>query len=210
VQRTKKKPKFPLIDDFSDIELQKARELIYNETLALEKEQKEKEGKMTDEEDSSVLLKVPTQTQAEIWEKLEKDLCFLPSQKAYGLISTCSKEAQLQAFEQQFELLREQVVKETKKAQKVENVVQILIGGYTERAKSLRESLQDTFSQYEDNLSDLDCFEMLAKQESVAMPNRIHELQGQVEVHKAKENELQARYAHLRTEKESLEALLAH
>jgi len=209
--KNKKQPKFPLIEDYSDLQLQQARELIYNETQNLEKEQKEaeKEGKMTDVVDGATLLKVPPQVQGHLWETLENDTMFLPSEKKYGLLSTASPEVQLQAWTQQFGLLREHLAKETKKAQKLENVIQILIGGYQDRGKNLRQSLENTFSQYEDNSSDLDCFQMLEKYENVAIPNRIHALQGQVEVHKALEKSLQARYANLLAEKESLQVILA-
>jgi len=188
----------------------KSRELIYNETLVLEKEQKdaEKEGKMSDVTDGSTLLKVPPHIQATLWENLEDDIVFLPDQKNYGLLSIAPEEAQLQAWQQQFGLLREHLHKETKKAQKLENVVQILVGGYQERTKTLLQSIEGTVSQYEENLSDLDCFKMLEKFESVAIPNRIHDLQGQVEINKTKEQELQARYATLQAEKEQLESLV--
>jgi len=208
--KNKKQPKFPLIDDFSDLELQKARELVYNETLILEKEQKEaeKESKMTDVTDGATLLKIPPHVQSTLWETLEDDIVFLPNQKTYGLLSTAPPEAQLQAWQQQFGLLREHLIKESKKAQKLENVIHILVGGYQERAKSLLQSIDGAISQYEENLSDLDCFEMLAKYESVAIPNRIYDLRGQVEVHKAKEAELQTRYASLKAEKEKLATLM--
>jgi len=49
---------------------------------------------------------------------------------------------------------------------------------------------------------------MLAKRESTAIPNRIHELQGLVEIHKRKEKELQDKYSHLTSEKETLQTLL--
>jgi len=84
-----------------------------------------------------------------------------------------------------------------------------LVGGYQERSKTLVQSIDNASSQYEENLSDLDCFQMLEKFESVAIPNRIHDVQGQVEVHKAKEKELQTRYATLKAEKEKLTLLVA-
>jgi len=86
--------------------------------------------------------------------------------------------------------------------------VNVLVGGYQDRAKKLRESINDSFSQYEDNLSDLDCFEMLAKKETIAIPNRINELEGLLGVHKSKEKELQNRYATLQREKDNLKSLL--
>jgi len=208
-----KKIKFD-IPEYTDLELQKARELIYLETEEREKERKEREKESKERQDgdgnetSEFLLYTPIEKIAKLWEDVEQDVAYLPTTRSYGLLSTTSEADRLKSYEQQFELLRDQLSKEMMKAQKVENVVDVLLGGYQERARKLRMTFQDLHDQLDDSISDLSCFEMLSKKEDLAIPNRANDLQGVVDIHKKHEKELQERYKLLAAKKAEMQALV--
>eukprot|EP00456_Euglypha_rotunda_P076211 TRINITY_DN7119_c0_g1_i16.p1 TRINITY_DN7119_c0_g1~~TRINITY_DN7119_c0_g1_i16.p1 ORF type:complete len:350 (+),score=76.30 TRINITY_DN7119_c0_g1_i16:159-1208(+) len=204
-KKNKKKPKIPPIEHFSDMELQKARELVFLETEEAEKEKKqlEKEGKEITSS-SDILITAPSELLSSTWEASATDFAFLPSSRAYGTLSTASEEERLTAIQQEFQLIKDQFTKEAQRAQKIHNFTQIMLAGYEERSGRLMDTVAALSTQLDESQSDFNCFEMLAKKEAVAIPNRVNELRAQVELQKTKEKDLQERYRDLLQSKEQL------
>lgn len=137
------------------------------------------------------------------WSMAHDDITFLPSRKAPGLLSTASRQEHVTALQQQFELAREAIAEESKRAQKVEQTVGILVGGYQARAKSLNNELQELVFAVQQSSSELACFAALAEQEAAAIPRRVIALKAEVAALQAGEVALQTRFATLTKERDA-------
>jgi hypothetical protein len=62
---------------------------------------------------------------ARAWAAAHEDVLFLPSEKCYGSLSSVGGKEQLQARRQEFQLSRDLLIKETKKATKLEKTLTV-------------------------------------------------------------------------------------
>mmetsp|Transcript_13614 Transcript_13614/g.25976 ORF Transcript_13614/g.25976 Transcript_13614/m.25976 type:complete len:779 (-) Transcript_13614:123-2459(-) len=177
------------IDDFSLEEIDEARSMI------------DKETQKTLPED---VLKAYEQ----IWTECYENILFLPTKKAFGKLSSVSKKDQLTAIKQEFELARQHLARDTKKAQKMTQKLDIMLGGYKMRVLKLSKKIQSDMAQTERQLRDSRCFQELANQESTALPIRVKTIEREVQAETEKEAGAQQKFAKLMQEKESLMAEL--
>eukprot|EP00656_Telonema_subtile_P006151 TRINITY_DN12824_c0_g1_i1.p1 TRINITY_DN12824_c0_g1~~TRINITY_DN12824_c0_g1_i1.p1 ORF type:complete len:273 (+),score=73.60 TRINITY_DN12824_c0_g1_i1:141-959(+) len=133
------------------------------------------------------------------WSESVKDLILLPSQQCASKSKAQGDEIQL-ALNQQFDLLRQQMTKDAKKANKLEKRLMTLNTGYEKRATQLIKETQVLFEQYQQAEQQKACFEKLQAQESIALPKRLTILKEELEIVKKRESDLQQRYARLKFE----------
>jgi len=142
------------------------------------------------------------------WEECNQELAYLPSQKKYSRVSTATKQEKLDALRDQFESLRMHMEKESKRAMKLEHKLNVVFAGYQTRATQTTASIAELYQKLDEARRDLQCFRGLQIQETHAIPLRIQRVQEEVSKQMEREKELQARYAHLLAEKDTLETLL--
>lgn len=101
--------------------------------------------------------------------------------------------------------------KEISKCVKLEDkVLKVLFGGYYKREDALRQQWESTMKDHSKLSIESEIFKTLESQESQSLRARLIEAKQAVAYQEAKENELQMRYANLKTEKERLEKTLAY
>mmetsp|Transcript_19713 Transcript_19713/g.27338 ORF Transcript_19713/g.27338 Transcript_19713/m.27338 type:complete len:794 (+) Transcript_19713:113-2494(+) len=141
-------------------------------------------------------------------EKCSTNIMFLPSKKVYGKLSDCSKKEKLIALKQEFEIVRQKLAKEAKKAQKTASRLNIILGGYQIRAQKICREVAKTIDNIERSERDGRCFVELMNQEGNALPIRLRNVQTQLDLEENKEAASQQRFAALTREKEELMAEL--
>lgn len=101
--------------------------------------------------------------------------------------------------------------KEISKCVKLEDkVLKVLFGGYYKREDALRQQWESTMKDHSKLSIESELFKTLESQESQSLRARLIEAKQAVAYQEGKENELQMRYANLKTEKERLEKTLAY
>eukprot|EP00954_Amorphochlora_amoebiformis_P027544 1386101-Amorphochlora_amoeboformis.AAC.1 len=177
--------KMTQIDDFSLQEIATARDLL------------EREVRKT-APDGVV------EAHAEVWDTCRSDVMFLPTKKKFGLLSQASKKDRLKAIKQEFELTRQHISRETKKAQKIAKKLNIFLGGYNLRVKKSSEKLGHLDDECKRNARDARCFAELLTQEDAALPTRVKIITAEVQAEAEKESAAQTKFAKLAREKETL------
>jgi len=175
--------------DFSYEEMQAARQLL-------------------EEEVQKVIPSDAIEIFENIWNKCTEDVIFLPSQREFGKLSSVSKKDQLTAIKQEFELTRQYLARDSKKAQKLANKLNIMLGGYFMRTQKLGKKIFQDLDEQERSERDGRCFAELMQQEEAALPIRVKSIQSIVETEAAKEAAAQQKFADLSREKEELMAEL--
>lgn len=189
VENKNKKRKVVKLYEYSDDELAYARSLV--------QEQVNSGPQFTGQElVSAVFGDSPS---------METNLVFVPSSKKYQLRSKCSDDQKLEAYKEEFKLLRQRLTEEANAARKLEKKVSILLGGYGNRANKLRNSLISVGSAIAEADTNLLCFEFLQAREEKALPTRLQYSKQVVEELKDIERELQAEYGALSAEIRDLE-----
>eukprot|EP00299_Pterocystis_sp_00344_P018489 c9227_g1_i1.p1 GENE.c9227_g1_i1~~c9227_g1_i1.p1 ORF type:complete len:776 (+),score=222.31 c9227_g1_i1:157-2484(+) len=135
-----------------------------------------------------------------IWNETIDEFIFVPAQKRYVRISAVSRPDRLAAQQQVFELIRTQMVNDTKRAMKLENKLKILTGGYQHLATKHLAQAEEQYTTLDQSRLELSCFSSLAAQEAVSMQRRKQELTEWVQKVRDRENELQKEYAKLMME----------
>lgn len=133
------------------------------------------------------------------WSNSVKDLIVLTSQQCGSKSEAKPDEVQM-ALNQQFDLLRQQMTRDSKKANKLEKRLMTLNTGYEKRANQLIKETQVLFDQYQQAEQQKACFEKLQAQEGIALPKRLTILKEELDLVKKREADLQQRYARLKFE----------
>ena len=133
---------------------------------------------------------------------------YVPSLQRYCQLSVVSAQERLQAPQQQLQLVKNLMVKDGKRAAKLENKLEVLLGGYKKRAAALDKQLLTAHSEIDSQRIALGCFEALRRQETLAVPQRLDELSALLSDQRAREIELQVRYHKLCRTYETLEHAL--
>eukprot|EP01027_Heterolobosea_sp_BB2_P010039 GEZU01014776.1.p1 GENE.GEZU01014776.1~~GEZU01014776.1.p1 ORF type:complete len:798 (-),score=239.01 GEZU01014776.1:108-2501(-) len=188
VKRSKRKP---TLEEFSDQQLQGARDLVAAELANIEKPNSYDEF-------------------AACWEEMHKEVMYLPSENKYIRYSSAQRAQKIDNLQYNHKIAREHMAHETKKVTKLENKLNILTGGYKKRSHDLRQALDDLHMQIDQARIELHCFKaMQAHENNNAIPLRIGVLQADVQEQKRKEKILQDRYVSLTNQIEQMTKLLA-
>ncbi|KAF7805229.1 cell division cycle 5-like protein [Senna tora] len=137
------------------------------------------------------------------------DLMYFPTRNAYGLSSVAGNMEKLAALQNEFENARNKLDDGKEKAVRLEKKVIVLTQGYEMRAKkSLWPQIEATFKQMDTAATELECFQVLQKQEHLAASHRINNLWAEVEKQKELEKTLQKRYGDLLAELERIQNVM--
>lgn len=178
------------------------RRMIKIDDLPLSLMAKAKE--LVDEETKRLCPEEVLEAFASIRNECSDNIMFLPSEKKYGKLSDVSKANQLKAVKQEFELTRQQLEKETKRAKKMSNKLNIMLGGYQIRVQKLCKKINEFEESCDQQQRDARCFTELMGQEELALPLRVKSVQRDVEKEAEAEAACQAKFARLSREKEQL------
>jgi len=138
------------------------------------------------------------------WNRVSGELAYVPSQQRFALLSSASQKERLQVPQQQLQLIKNFMSRDAKKAAKVEKKLDVLLGGYKKRAASLAAEIQSKQQLLQEKRIEHGCFVGLQQQEALALPQRLKEIGALVAEQRAREAQLQTRYAELHRARQTL------
>lgn len=103
--------------------------------------------------------------------------------------------------------LQETIMNDAEKGNKIEKKLALHLGGYQQRAKTLRQKIVEAADALDKAAVSLDTFRTLQISEEAALPRRLDQLRGEVEFIARREREAQELY---RARKEELEGLVVN
>lgn len=195
-----KRPRPVELDELADEELQRARELIDLEVQSQQQAEKDIDSQL---ELSEFTLKL---------EDAMKSILYLPTRNkgrgTFAPSSTATKPELLSALGLQFEALKSKIDKDSKRATKAEQKVQILTQGYVTRSELLEKAVYSAYEQLDSDSIRLACFKTLAVAEEAALHRRL--LRARQEQLEAEEMEMKChlRYKELKEEYNRVKDLL--
>lgn len=140
-----------------------------------------------------------------VWEECLGQILYLEPQKRYTRATLAIKKDRIEAYKRKLEENRNHMVREAKRAAKMENKLKILTGGYQTRAQVLTKQLNDLWEQVEQSQLELSTFKFLQSQEDAALTRRVGCLTEDVNRQVEREKSLQMRFAKLQGELEVLQ-----
>ncbi|KAJ6638555.1 Cell division cycle 5-like protein [Pseudolycoriella hygida] len=179
-------------DDFSDRELNKAKQMLNDEMQIV------KNGMAHGD--------LAIESYSQVWKECLAQVLYLPSQNRYTRANLASKKDRFESAEKKLEQNRKHMAREAKRCGKVEKKLKVLTGGYQARAQALIKQLEDTYEQIEQNNLALSTFKFLADQENLAVPRRLESLNEDVVRQMEREKQLQAKYAYFLAELSELKS----
>ncbi|KAG6434701.1 hypothetical protein SASPL_106342 [Salvia splendens] len=184
----------PTIDEFEEDELKEADKFIEDEVqylrVAMGHENESFEGYV------------------EAHKTCLDDMMYFPTRDGFGLASVANHAEKLSSLQNEFEHVKKKMDDETKKAQRHEQKIKVLTNGYQMRCNKLWAQLEATFKQMDTAGTELECFQALSKQETLAATYRISNLWEEVQKQKDLERTLQKRYGDRMAELESIQHLV--
>eukprot|EP00246_Nothoceros_aenigmaticus_P010085 TRINITY_DN26402_c0_g1_i1.p1 TRINITY_DN26402_c0_g1~~TRINITY_DN26402_c0_g1_i1.p1 ORF type:complete len:831 (+),score=203.43 TRINITY_DN26402_c0_g1_i1:107-2599(+) len=184
----------PEVEDFEEVSLTEAAELIDEEVGILKMAMGHEDAAVDD--------------YVEAQDACVDDMVYFPNRNGYGLSSVASTSDRLAALQYEFENVKRNMEGETRKAVRLEQKLKVLTQGYQGRADNLWRQIESTFKEADTLNTELECFRALHRQEQLAAPQRIESMQAGVNEHKELERKLQLRYENLVVEREYLKKLI--
>ena len=177
------KPNRDVEHEFTFTELQEASRLIDEDVPGLKKEMGHDSATVED--------------YSRKWESLIGDLAFSTALQRYTRISSMDKDDRVESLRQEYEVLKKQMSKEAKKAEKLEQKLNLILGGLQKRNQSLLEEIKNKQDELSIASIEKQCYASLQEQEKIAAPNRVEALQQILKTQESRETELQERYRYL-------------
>ncbi len=154
---------------------------------------------------------IPNAALDSVFDEVAQAIAFLPTAKRFGWLSSESLDARLAALRQEAQLLRAHRDAEADKANKLEQQLKVLHGGYEIKLKKLRQDIATAFSSLEKATVNHNCFtNMLDRERAVRIPQRLAEMRARVAEQAAIDKWQQAEYARLTNELEELVQNMVH
>ncbi|GAX75409.1 hypothetical protein CEUSTIGMA_g2853.t1 [Chlamydomonas eustigma] len=148
---------------------------------------------------------VGTDTYLETWHNVNKDLIWLPSKGRYERAASATNTERIESIKGDYDAARSEMEKEAKRAAKIEQKVNILIGGLQQRDTGLRSKLVELAEQLQSATIELTCFKTLKERELRAAPDRIEAMLDLVQEQRQREVDLQEKYKILSRERYQLD-----
>lgn len=123
---------------------------------------------------------------------------YVPQAKRYAEWRTVEKGDRLEAAKHAFELAEAQAQKDSKRAKKLEDKLNLVLGGYMGKVKQSMSKLGSLSEECETAVVEADVFRTLRAREEKAITSRVDELRELVDREKARNAKLQARYKELK------------
>ncbi|CAL8087506.1 unnamed protein product [Orchesella dallaii] len=171
-------------EDFSEEQLGQAKQLLEAEMKTVEKAM---------EHD----VTFPTYTQ--VWEECLSQVMFVPSENSFKRMSLVPKKDKIESMEMELDVNRTHMIKESKRAGKLEKKVKILTSGYQMKADALVGQLKELGEEIEKAQLEKGSFELLREVEELGIANRLQTLTKDVDRQKAREKVLQQKFSQLMT-----------
>ncbi|KAI9883982.1 MAG: ubiquitin-protein ligase peroxin 12 [Watsoniomyces obsoletus] len=153
-----------------------------------------------------IVLEQPDQSAAEAgrefqhaWEEVH-DSGKLPGLAGYGEDEVDEHQLMMEAFDN----IQESLMNEAEKGNKIEKKLALHLGGYQQRAKTLRQKIVQAAEALDEAKISLDTFKTLQISEEAALPRRLESLRAEVEFVARREREAQELY---RARKDELDGL---
>ncbi|GAA5812296.1 hypothetical protein MFLAVUS_005747 [Mucor flavus] len=189
-----------LEDEFDSITLQDARKELDNEisqTLGL---------KDTKDIKKAVWEHVSCQPDFEDkWDQEHQDLLFSAKFNRFMTLNEMDDEKDIvQGLEKIVQSNRQTMIRDATRAGKLENKLDVRLGGYMSRSKVLSQQIIDAFEEFEAAQVEYHSFVNLQIAEKTAIPRRIESLEDEVFKLATRERDLQQKYKDLSDEKMAL------
>lgn len=176
--------KAPELEQFKPSELQRADALLTEEVSAFV-------------ESAGGDLMVSSSLQAVLEESLGH-LTFLPESKRYAEWRMCDRPQRLEAATHMYKVAEAQLQKEAKRAKKLEEKLERVLGGYIGKSKQSMSKIASFAEERETTAMEIEVFQTLAAREDKAIEGRVEELRGCVEAEKNRNSRLQTRFKELK------------
>jgi len=135
-------------------------------------------------------------------------LAYLPQAKRYVEWRMIGKEARLEAAKHMFKTAEAQVQRDSKRAKKLEDKLERVLGGYVGKARQSVERAMSLFEERETIGAETEVFQTLSLREEKAIESRVLELQEALDREKHMNARLQTRFRELRSLQQRLDAKL--
>ncbi|KAI0340146.1 hypothetical protein BDW22DRAFT_1431182 [Trametopsis cervina] len=143
------------------------------------------------------------------WASIRPRLAYDASRKRWVDPQTLPTEARIEGLSEQLNESRQAMAKEAQKAAKTEKKLNVTLGGYQARSKTLIKRIVDGFEELQKTQIEHESFSLLRSNESATGPVRVSALKEEVEKLERREQTLQGRYAELDSERREAEARVA-
>uniref|UniRef100_A0A7S4NSW8 Cell division cycle 5-like protein n=1 Tax=Paramoeba aestuarina TaxID=180227 RepID=A0A7S4NSW8_9EUKA len=150
-----------------------------------------------EQESSSLLENLLSQQGEEVYEACSDSYFFAPSQRKYVHAGVSTGGLQVEGIQFEFDVIQDKIAQYTSRAQKIEKKVGVYTKGLVARHTKILEEIAALIAEMEKAKLDLSCFTKLQELETQAIPQRIGELECEVEELRQKESRLQAYYSSL-------------
>ncbi|ORX86211.1 hypothetical protein BCR32DRAFT_216447 [Anaeromyces robustus] len=176
-------------------------------------EELEQANKLIEDEMSTMMKNIKIKNLNDEFEKahqrIEKEEICIYDQKtkssSYYPIKKMKKDEKIQYLKSQLELNRSKMSKEAAKARKLEKRLGIILGGYQNRGKRLKEDINEQWKLLEQVTIEYEAYNDLKENENkIIISHREEELKKTVQELEQRENELQQKYRDLMAEYNSL------
>lgn len=151
---------------------------------------------------------VGSDAHARMWAVAYAELGYVPSLQKYAVLSSVDVPARASVMQQSYRLLRNFMVRDGKKATKLEKKLDLSLGGYRKRSSTVSASLATQQFLLREKMLERACSERLESYESLIRPQRLAVMESLLADQAAREAELQAHYAKLSRTRTSLEQAL--
>merc|ERR1719253_215606 len=133
-----------------------------------------------------------------VFEESLGQMAYVPQKKCYAEWRTLQKGDRLEAAKHMFELAEAQVTRDSKRAKKMEDKLERVLGGYVGKVKQAIKKLGALSEECETADVETDVFHTLRAREEKAVTSRVDELRELVDREKARNAKLQTRYKELK------------
>ncbi|KAG1472611.1 hypothetical protein G6F56_001436 [Rhizopus delemar] len=143
----------------------------------------------------------------EAWDKEHEDLLFSAKFNQFLTISEMDdKQDIINGLEKTILANRQAMIRDATRAGKLENKLEVRLGGYMNRSKVLSKQIGEAFEEYEAAQIEYNSFLNLQAAEKSALPRRIEALEYEISQLASRERNLQQKYKDLEDEKMSFMA----
>ncbi|RCH89604.1 Pre-mRNA-splicing factor cef1 [Rhizopus azygosporus] len=141
----------------------------------------------------------------ELWKKEHDELIFSVKFNRFLTLNEMDDDKDIiQGLEKTIEANRQTMIRDATRAGKLENKLEVRLGGYMNRSKMLSKQIVEAFEEYEAAQLEYNSFLNLQNAERAVIPRRIEALEYEVNKLVNREKELQERYKNLSDEKMEL------
>ncbi|CAO3607013.1 unnamed protein product [Mucor hiemalis] len=139
------------------------------------------------------------------WSQEHEDLLFSAKFNRFMTLSEMDDEKDIiQGLDKTVEANRQAMIRDATRAGKLESKLDVRLGGYMNRSKTLSQQISDAFEEFEASQIEYQSFVNLQLAEKSAIPRRIEALEYEVDKLARRERELQDKYKDLNDEKMAL------